>query len=199
MTEKVNFWFDPTCPWTWITSRWLVEVSQLRDLDITWRPFSLWELNSDKDVPEKYREMLDATRVCSRVSAAVETEAPEQLGELYTVLGEKFFTDEADKNAETVGAVLESIGLKRDLLDRAENGEYDEALASSTKEALDLVGDDVGVPIIEVAGVAFFGPVISPAPHGEEAGQLWDGTLALAKVPGFFELKRSRDVGPIFS
>lgn len=198
MSEKVSFWFDPSCPWTWITSRWLVEVSESRDLEISWEPFSLYELNKDKDVPADYWEHTKANRIISRSVGAVATNAPEKVGAFYTELGNRFFLDKKDKNVETIGEALEAIGLDRSLLDAAEAGEFDSLLEESTKRALDKVGDDVGVPIIEVAETAFFGPVISPAPKGEEATALWDGILAAAKVPAFFELKRSRTVGPKF-
>lgn len=199
MSEKVDFWFDPACPWTWITSRWLVEVSELRDLDITWRPFSLYELNRDRDLPEKYRAHIDETRNWGRIGAAVQQTEPEKLGDFYTELGIRAHNEDQPLTDETIRGALEASNLPVDLLDRAGDGEFDDAVRASTQEALDLVGDDVGVPIIQAAGTAFFGPVMSPAPKGQAAAKAWDGTLALAQTEGFFELKRSRDVEPIFS
>lgn len=203
MAEKVDFWFDPVCPWTWITSRWLVEVSELRDLDITWHAFSLWDLNKDKDgIDPQYRASHERQKINSLTAAAVEVTAPEKLGDFYTALSGSFFPVEGEgreKDEAAVLAALESVGLDVALFERAQAGEFDEYLLASTNKALALVGDEVGVPIIQVAGVAFFGPVISPAPHGEDAAKLWDGTLALAQIPGFYELKRSRTNGPIFS
>lgn len=198
MSEKVSFWFDPSCPWTWITSRWLVAVSQTRDLEISWQPFSLYELNKGKDVPAEYWERTKANRIISRTVGGVATTAPDKLGDFYTELGTRFFVDQQDKSIETIGEALEAVGLSRELIDSAQAGDYDELMEESTSRALSKVGDDVGVPIIEVAQTAFFGPVISPAPKGQEALDLWDGILAAARVPAFFELKRSRTVGPIF-
>ncbi|OFS67400.1 MULTISPECIES: DsbA family protein [Trueperella] len=198
MSDNVDFWFDPSCPWTWITSRWLVEVSELRDLNITWHSFSLWELNRGRELDPGYRAHIDELRGFGRVTMGVEIEAPERLAQFYTVLGAAIHNEGADKNDAALAAALAASGLDASILERANAGEYDEALAASTRAALEKVGDDVGVPIIAVGDTAFFGPVMSPAPHGEEAAHAWDGTLALAKTPGFFELKRSRDVGPIF-
>ncbi len=199
MSEKVNFWFDPACPWTWITSRWVDEVSELRDLDVTWQPFSLFELNRDRDLPEDYREHINELQNFGRIATAVSQTAPEKLGDFYTELGTRIHDNEEEKNDDVIVTALEAVGLDAGLLERAAAGEFDEAAAASTQRALDLVGDDVGVPIIEAAGTAFFGPVMSPAPQGDDAAKAWDGTLALAQTKGFFELKRSRDVGPIFN
>ncbi len=199
MSEKVNFWFDPSCPWTWITSRWLVEVSELRDLDVTWRPFSLFELNRDRELPEDYRKHIDEVRNWGRIGMAVAQTAPDTVGEFYTELGTRAHNNDQPHSDETILAALEAVGLDAELLERAKAGEFDDAVRASTQTGLDLVGDDVGVPIIEAAGTAFFGPVMSPAPQGEDAAKAWDGTLALAQTDGFFELKRSRDVGPIFN
>ncbi|NLW13210.1 MAG: DsbA family protein [Trueperella sp.] len=199
MKEKVNFWFDVSCPWTWITSRWLVDVSEQRDLDVTWRPFSLFELNKDRDLPEDYRKHIEDSRNFGRISMAVSKTSPDRVGEFYTELGTRIHNDEQPQTDETILAALSAVGLDAELLERAKAGEFDDAVRASTQAGLDLVGDDVGVPIIEVAGVAFFGPVMSPAPQGADAVKAWDGTVALAQTKGFFELKRSRDVGPIFN
>lgn len=199
MKEKVNFWFDVSCPWTWITSRWLVDVSEQRDLDVTWRPFSLFELNKDRDLPEDYRKHIEDSRNFGRISMAVSKTSPDRVGEFYTELGTRIHNDEQPQTDETILAALSAVGLDAELLERVKAGEFDDAVRASTQAGLDLVGDDVGVPIIEAAGTAFFGPVMSPAPQGEDAAKAWDGTLALAQTDGFFELKRSRDVGPIFN
>lgn len=199
MKEKVNFWFDVSCPWTWITSRWLVDVSEQRDLDVTWRPFSLFELNKDRDLPEDYRKHIEDSRNFGRISMAVSKTSPDRVGEFYTELGTRIHNDEQPQTDETILAALSAVGLDAELLERAKAGKFDDAVRASTQAGLDLVGDDVGVPIIEVAGVAFFGPVMSPAPQGADAVKAWDGTVALAQTKGFFELKRSRDVGPIFN
>lgn len=199
MKEKVNFWFDVSCPWTWITSRWLVDVSEQRDLDVTWRPFSLFELNKDRDLPEDYRKHIEDSRNFGRISMAVAETSPDKVGEFYTELGTRIHNDEQPQTDETILAALTAVGLDAELLERSKAGEFDDAVRASTQAGLDLVGDEVGVPIIEAAGTAFFGPVMSPAPKGADAVKAWDGTVALAQTKGFFELKRSRDVGPIFN
>ncbi|MBM7825717.1 hypothetical protein JOD55_001544 [Arcanobacterium pluranimalium] len=199
MAERVEFWFDPACPWTWITSRWLVEVSQLRNLDVVWNPFRLWHLNEGKDISAEYRQHLAEVKLAAQVSAGVHHLFPHQLGEFYTALGQKFFNSGAPKNEATILEALAECGLESGIVERAKQGEFDTHGDESTDRAIALVGQDVGVPIIAVGDVAFFGPVLSPAPHGDDAVQLWDGTLALARIPGFFELKRTRTSGPDFS
>ncbi|MGO1590900.1 MAG: mycothiol-dependent nitroreductase Rv2466c family protein [Ancrocorticia sp.] len=197
MSTKVDFWFDASCPWTWITSRWLVEVAEHRDLDVQWRPFSLAVLNEGKDIPEEYRAHVEEGRMAAQVVAGVAAEeSNETLGRFYTDLGRLYHEQGRVNDPLAITQALTSSGASADIMDRF--GEFEEAVAASTRAGLELVGDEVGVPIIAIDGVAFFGPVISPAPHGEAALQLWDGCLALARTPGFFELKRSRDVGPIF-
>lgn len=197
MSTQVEFWFDASCPWTWITSRWLVEVAQLRDLDIQWRPFSLAVLNEGKDIPEDYRAHVEEGRMGAQVAAGVAAEeGNEVLGRFYTDLGRRYHEDGRVNDPIAIKEALIASGVATDIMER--EADFADAVAESTRAGLRLVGDDVGVPIIAIDGVAFFGPVISPAPHGEAALQLWDGCLALAHTPGFFELKRSRDVGPIF-
>lgn len=181
-----------------MTSRWLAEVAELRDLDVTWRAFSLYELNRGRDLPADYREHIDEIEDWGRVTMAVAHEAPDKLADFYTELGTRAHNNDEPKVDQTIVAALEAVGLGDELLERAKAGEFDDAVRESTQEALKLVGDDVGVPIIETAGTAFFGPVMSPAPKRDDAAKAWDGTLALAQTKGFFELKRSRDVGPIF-
>ncbi|QOR48314.1 DsbA family protein [Trueperella pecoris] len=198
MSEKVDFWFDPSCPWTWITSRWLVEVSELRDLEVAWHPFSLYELNKGRELDEGYRAHMDEIRNFGRTAMGVALSAPDKLADFYTALGTRVHNHREPKDDDVLADALQAVGLDATLLERAVGEEFDHELAASTRQALELVGDDVGVPIISVAGTAFFGPVMSPAPHGEDAANAWDGTLALAQATGFFELKRSRNVGPIF-
>lgn len=197
MSTQVEFWFDPSCPWTWITSRWMVEVAELRHLDVQWRPFSLAVLNEGKDIPDEYRKHVEEGRMGAQVVAGVAAEeGNEALGRFYTDLGRRYHEDGRVNDPIAITEALTAAGVTTDIMERS--GDYADAVAASTKAGLELVGDEVGVPIIAIDGVAFFGPVISPAPHGEEALRLWDGCLALAHTPGFFELKRSRNVGPIF-
>ena len=198
MNASVEFWFDPVCPWTWITSRWLDEVASLRELDLRWRTFSLYELNHARDISDDYREHINHGRIGARVAAAVEAVAPDSLSAFYEEFGNIYHVAEGKDPVAAAAGALAACGLDPHLLERAETGEFDVGMRGSTEAGLELVGKDVGVPIISFDGVAFFGPVISPAPHGQGALDLWDGCILLARTPGFFELKRTRDVPPIF-
>ena len=203
MTEHeptvVDFWFDPVCPWAWIASRWMHEVEKVRPVTTRWHVMSLSVLNEDRDVPEPYKTLLRTgwgpVRVCI---AAEQKYGNEVLGPLYTALGAKFHHEKAPRERATYEAALVEVGLPADLADAAESVEYDEALRASHKEGIELVGYDVGTPVISVNGLSVFGPVVSPIPRGDAAGRLWDGVLLIAGTDGFFELKRSRTRDPIF-
>ncbi|MFE2448753.1 mycothiol-dependent nitroreductase Rv2466c family protein [Streptomyces melanosporofaciens] len=210
MTETAktpaDFWFDPLCPWAWMTSRWMLEVEKVRPVEVRWHVMSLAVLNEPKldELPEEYRELLKTAwgpvRVCI---AAEQKHGSEVLGRLYTALGTRFHNQGLEKNRETIVAALEEAGLPADLADYADSDAYDTELRASHKEGIELVGQDVGTPVIAVPGsdgeqVAFFGPVVTPAPKGEDAAKLWDGTLMVASIPGFYEIKRTRTVGPLF-
>ncbi len=196
----VDFWFDPVCPWAWIASRWLLEVTELRPVQPRWHVMSLSVLNEDKpDLPERYRELLaqgwGPVRVCI---AAEQKSGPEVLGPLYTALGTRFHQDKAPNERATIEAALAEVGLPADLADAMDSTDYDEALRASHADGMDRVGYEVGTPVISVHGTSFFGPVMSPIPRGQEAARLWDGVMLVAKTDGFFELKRSRTRDPIF-
>lgn len=196
----VDFWFDPLCPWAWITSRWLLEVEKVRPVRPRWHVMSLAVLNEGKDVPEEYRKML-ATEAWwgVRVAVAVEQRSGnEELGRFYTALGTRLHNRREPRSLETIAAALADVGQPADLIEAAESTDYDEALRKSHHDGMDRVGQEVGTPVIAVEDVAFFGPVVSPAPRGEAAGRLWDGVLLVAGTDGFFELKRSRTRDPIF-
>ncbi|MEV8632593.1 disulfide bond formation protein DsbA [Streptosporangium sp. NPDC051023] len=205
MTERtpVDLWFDPFCPFAWMTSRWLLEVEKVRPIEPRWHIMSLNILNKDKDVPDAYRELIAKAIGPVRVVAAVqERYDSETVGRLYTELGTRFHNqnrlEELDKLRETVEEALEAAGLERDFADAMDSEEFDEILRASHDDGINRVGQEVGTPVIAVEGVAFFGPVISPAPKGEEAAKLWDGVRLVAGIDGFFELKRSRTRPPIF-
>jgi protein-disulfide isomerase-like protein with CxxC motif len=198
--DVADFWFDPLCPWAWMTSRWIIQASEVRNFDVQWHVMSLAYLNSDKeDLPEEYRKLLaqawGPVRVCI---AAEQAHGSEVLLPLYTALGTKYHLEGKPKDRATIEEALAEVGLPLSLADAAETDEYDDALKKSHHAGMDQVGTEVGTPVISVNGVAFFGPVVTPAPKGEAAGVLWDGVLAVAGTPGFFELKRSRDIPPIF-
>jgi len=196
----VDFWFDPLCPWAWITSRWMVEVEQVRPVKTRWHVMSLAELNSTKeDIPAAYKERMNQAwgpvRVCT---AAAQKYGDNVLGPLYTAIGTRFHDQKAERNRATIEAALTEAGLPAELADAMESTEYDEALRASHCDGMDRVGYEVGTPVISVDGASFFGPVVSPIPRGDAAARLWDGVLLVAGTDGFFELKRSRTRDPIF-
>ncbi len=205
MTTAVDFWFDPLCPWAWMTSRWMLEVEQVRDVRTTFHVMSLSVLNDGRDLPEDYKEHMLEGWIGVRAAILVEQEAgSEKLRDFYTALGTRYHLGKQPQNAETVREALTEVGLDTSIADRAdawkpgdEPDELDAALRRSHHEGMDPVGDEVGTPVIHINGKALFGPVISPAPKGEEAGNLFDGFEKMTAYSGFYELKRSRDVGPI--
>jgi len=199
MSDSVEFWFDPSCPWAWMTSRWVDEVAKHRDLQITWNVMSLAVLNEDKDVSDGYRAFLPrALRYTRLVTAAKELHGQEIVKPLYDALGTRIHPGGSTNPDEVIPAALAEVGLPAELASYADSDEYDEQMRASHFEGINRVGQDVGTPVIAVNGVAFFGPVISPAPKGEQALALWDGIVAAASYDGFFELKRSRTREPIF-
>lgn len=196
----VDFWFDPLCPWAWMSSRWLLEVEQVRRIRPTFHVMSLAYLNEDKDIPDDYRRMLEPGWGPVRVAiAAAQAEGDEILLPLYNALGRRIHLEGRDIDRALVGEALEEVGLPGSLADAMDSTDYDDDLKKSHHAGMDQVGMDVGTPVISVDGVAFFGPVVTPAPKGEDAGRLWDGVLLVAGTPGFYELKRTRDRGPDFS
>lgn len=199
MTQKVDLWFDPICPWAWMTSRWMLEVEKVRDVHVDFHVMSLSVLNEGRDLPPDYRRMLDEAWSPARVALAVESGHGQQaLRDFYTAIGTRFHPGEEPRTRETIEGALADVGLPVTLADLGETDAHDGDLRASHHAGMDPVGDEVGTPVIHLNGKALFGPVISPAPKGEEAGNLFDGFAKVTAYPGFFELKRTRTVGPIF-
>lgn len=200
MTDSVDFWFDPSCPWAWMTSRWVDEVARLREFDVTWHVMSLAVLNEDQEVSDEYAAFFPrALKYTRLVAAAAELHGQPMVKALYDALGTQIHPGGSNDPDEVIPAALAEVGLPASFAAFADSEEYDPQMRASHFDGINRVGQDVGTPVIAVNGVAFFGPVISPAPMGDAALALWDGVVALASYDGFFELKRSRTREPIFT
>jgi len=195
MTTSVDFWFDVRCPFAWITSRAMLEVEQVRDVKVTWHVMSLAYLNEQKDISDDYRARLKDAWQTARVCMAVEQEyGQEKLGEVYTALGTRKHTERREKwDRPLIEEALAEIGVPTELADAMHDDSYDDAIKKSHHAGMDQVGDDVGTPTIAVDGHAFFGPVLSRIPRGEDAGRIWDAAVTLSEFPYFAELKRTRE------
>jgi len=201
--EDVQFWFDPLCPWAWITSRWILEVEKVRPVRADWRIMSLAYLNliqhEGKNLTPEYLERMGRAWGPIRVVAAAEQEkGPDVLGPIYTAIGTRIHNQGRREDPEVIPEALAEVGLPATLASAAESTEFDEKIKASHNEAFDQVGIDVGTPVIRIKGNTIFGPVITPIPRGEAAGKLWDGVALVTATDGFFELKRTRDRKPAF-
>ncbi len=195
----VDLWFDPICPWAWLTSRWLEQVATVRPVTLRFHVMSLAVLNEGEDVPAAYREPLARSWAALRVCVATEAgHGNEALGRLYTALGTRIHPRGEELDIDLVERSLADADLPAELAGAARSTEWDERLRASHHDGVQRVGTEVGTPVISVDGVSFFGPVVTPAPRGEAAGRLWDGVVLVASTPGFYELKRSRDQQPVF-
>lgn len=198
-TTPVDFWFDPICPWAWMTSRWMMEVEKVRPVEVTWHVMSLSYLNAERDLGERYNQLMaDSWGPVRVVTAARELHGQQWVKPLYDAMGTRIHLGGQKDRSVVIAEALAEVGLPDSLAAYATSDEYDEALKKSHHAGMDQVGTEVGTPVIGVEGYAFFGPVMSPAPKGDEAGRVWDGVRALASYDGFFELKRTRTREPIF-
>ena len=202
MTERhtADFWFDPICPWAWMTSRWMDEVEKVRPVTVRWHVMSLSVLDEHReDLPERHVRLHERGWGPVRVvNAARELYGEQYVKPLYDALGTRIHPGGRDDYGIVITEALAEVGLPASLADYAGSDELDDSLRASHAEGINQVGQDVGTPIVSVDGMAFFGPVVTPAPKGEAAGRLWDGALLVASTPGFFEIKRTRTLGPIF-
>jgi 2-hydroxychromene-2-carboxylate isomerase len=202
VTDKTSLemWFDPLCPWAWLTSRWLLEVEQVRDVEVTWSVMSLAVLNSGRELSPAYQSLMERSWGPVRVIVAAAREhGPAVIKPLYDAMGTRIHLDGQEDYLQVIAESLKEVGLPGDLLRFATSDEVDADLRASHDRAIALVGDEVGTPVIAMGDSAFFGPVVTPAPRGEAAGRLWDGWVLMAGTPGFFELKRTRTIGPDFT
>ena len=198
MAERVDFWFDPICPFAYATSLWIREVEKVRDIEVHWNVMSLGVLNEEKNPAPAEDEEVLARWISARISTAVAETAPEKVGDFYAAIGHEIHINENRDFEDASRRALAQIGLDESVVEQAKTDTFDEAMRKSHEAGITQVGQDVGTPIVAFAGTAFFGPVITRVPTGEEAGKLFDASVALAEYPYFFELKRSRSERPVF-
>lgn len=195
----MDFWFDPICPWAWLTSRWMDEVARLRPVDVRWRVMSLAHLNEGRDLPEDHLNLMGRAWGPVRVVTAARVEhGREVVKPLYDAIGTRLHPGGREDWDDVLAEALTEVGLPSSLLAAATSQAYDEQIKAEHRAGMDQVGEDVGTPVVAVGDVAFFGPVVSPAPTGDDAVRLFDGVVAVASVDGFFEIKRTRTRGPVF-
>lgn len=198
-TEKADFWFDPVCPFAWVTSRWMDEVTQVRDVSVEWHVMSLSMLNENQELNADYRAMMDASWGPVRViTAAITAHGNSVIKPLYDAMGTEIHVNGNKSLDEVIAKALAEVGLPAELAAAATTDAHDATMRISHNEGISRVGQDVGTPIVAVNGVAFFGPVMTRILRGEEAGKIWDASVTLAAYPHFFEIKRSRNEAPQF-
>ncbi|HMS24887.1 MAG TPA: DsbA family protein [Acidimicrobiia bacterium] len=197
--QHIEFYFDPSCPWCWVTSRWLTEVSQHRDISIEWLPFSLAIKNGELD-GEDVTGHLDTHTIAHRVLRMIEAIHAEEgidRGQLYSAFGRAYFIDKTLNDDNFMPVVLQQLGLDPDYINQADNIEHDTALTQHMDTAIEIVGDDVGVPLVIFVNEkgekqGYFGPVLQGLPDTQDGLDLWDGLSSLGSSSNFFELKRAR-------
>ncbi|MFJ7209921.1 DsbA family protein [Streptomyces sp. NPDC098789] len=197
----VDFYFDPLCPWTWLTSRWLTEATQTRDIEVRWHVMSLAILNENNldQIPQPYRELLGPKgwRPVRVLAAVADQYGNHAVSRLYSALGDQFHHRGAGPTFEAIAYALDQASLPAELTEHADTGLYDKAVRASHDRAQEVFGQETGTPVLVMPGadnqpIAFNGPIVTPAPKGEEAARLWDAITLLAATPGFYEIKRPR-------
>lgn len=197
---KADFWFDPLCPFAWVTSRWIGEVEKVRGIQVDWHVMSLSVLNSGRDgLSEKYKGLMDKGWGPVRVViAAQQLHGDSVVKPLYDAIGTQIHNNGVEDYDEAIRLGLASAGLPAELAEYAHKDTYDAELKASHENGISQVGQEVGTPVVAFNGTAFFGPVITRIPRGEDAGRLWDASVTLASFPYFFEIKRTRTESPQF-
>ena len=193
----VDVWLDPACPWAWLTSRWLVEVARVRPISLRWNVMSLVILNEAEEPSPEWEEWEQQARAAVRVLVAGRQHGGDAVvGPLYSAIGRRIHLDDRSCDATVLAEALAEAGLPPELLEAGDSDAYDEAVRAEHDRGMAYVGQEVGTPVIAVDGRGLFGPVVSPAPTGEDAGRVWDAVAVLLAHPSFFELKRTRDRRP---
>ena len=204
----VEFFFDPICPWAWITSRWVEEVRRQRPIDVEWRFIALRIVNEqrdyDREFPARYLDLHTMGLRTLRVAAALrDANGPEVVGPYYSAVGGAIHVERRREefiDLSALPAVLTALGHDAKFADAALDSQWDEVIRADGEDAMTRTGRDVGTPIITFGapdGPSFFGPVISRIPRGQDAIDLWDSVERLARFPGFAELKRAIREAPV--
>ncbi|MBA2280863.1 MAG: DsbA family protein [Actinomycetota bacterium] len=194
---QVTFHFDPGCPWTWLTSRWLLRAAETEDVQVVFAPFSLAHINRDREIPEEHRGHVDAGRSALRVvQRLIDDDDQAAVARLYDEWGTLLHRDGGTPSLDLVRAATQAAGLADDVAAAVDDPSFDAAIAAATDGASDAAGRDVGSPVLRWdeggTSVAVFGPIIDELPDVEGSADLWRGVRSLARHGELKELKRGR-------